>query len=110
MLTKKLEMNQRLIVHLTNTMSDETQVEIHYSPKMESCLDADYAPIRRQGGILTLSPKNTPIVLELAGSYRFEPVTPDSQAQVHTLAVDNTQSHGDIMSHSVYTNQQSNGV
>ena len=110
MLTKKLEMNQRMIVHLTNAMSDETQVQIHYSPKMESCHDSDYAPIRRQGEILTLTPANTPIVLELAGSYRFEPVMPDSQAQVHTLAVGNTQSHGDIMSQSVYTKEQGDVV
>lgn len=109
MLTKTLEMNGRLIVHLTNAMSDDTEVEIHYSPKMESCRDYDYAPIRRQGEILTLSPTNTPIVLELAGSYRFEPVTPDIQAKIHVTTVDNTQAHGDIMSQSVYT-KESNEV
>ena len=103
MLTKKLEMNQRMIVHLTNAMSDDTQVQIHYSPKMESCHDSDYAPIRRQGEILTLTPANTPIVLELAGSYRFEPVTVDQNAQLHVLAVDSNPLHGDIMSQSVYT-------
>lgn len=103
MLTKRLEFNQRLIVHLTNAMADTTEVEIHYSPKMEACHDSDYAPIRRQGEILTLSPANTPLVLELVGTYRFEPVTVDQNAQLHVLAVDSNPLHGDIMSQSVYT-------
>lgn len=103
MLTKKLEKNQCMIVHITNAMSDDTEVEIHYSPKMEACDASAFAPIRRQGEILVLSPANTPIVLELAGMYKFEPTVSDSGAQLQTEYVENTRLHGDIMSQSVYT-------
>lgn len=103
MLTHKLSVGQVLIVHLTNAMSDDTAVEIHYSPKSDACQDIDFAPIRRAGSVLTLSPMNSPLVLELAGTYRFEALTPDTTANIHVVNVTSLQQHGDIMSQTAYS-------
>lgn len=91
-----------MIVHLTNAMSDDTVVEVHYSPKLTACRDEDFAPIRRGGLGIELSPKNTPIVLELQGTYRFENLSTDTEARIIPEYIKGSIT-GDIMSKDVYT-------
>lgn len=105
MLTKTIAMNQRLIVHLIDALDDTTQVDILYSPNAMACGVRDFAPIRRQGNILTLSPANTPIVLELSGTYYFDNTSTDTTARVVMEVVDAAQNVGDILGYNVYSSE-----
>lgn len=98
------EVTQKLLVHLTNAMTDDTEYEVHYSPMVDACNDRDYAPIRRGGKVLTLSPKNTPLLLEFVGTYRFENVSSDRTALILSSNVNSANyKHGDIMNTDAYT-------
>ena len=102
MLTKTIEMGRVLVAHISNAISDDTIIEVHYSAEQSACTDVKFAPIRRNGKVLTLSPANTPLVLELAGTYRFEPVTDDETVQVQLAVIENIVHKGDVMSATAY--------
>ncbi len=108
--TLRNEIGNKLLVHLTNALTDATQYHIYYSPKVDACSDSEYAPIRRAGAVLTLTPQNTPLLLEFAGSYRFENLTLDKTALIISMPVLSANyKGGDIMNPTAYTWDKNNG-
>lgn len=73
-ITKSVTRGQKLVVHLTNVVS-EASYEVYFSPVINATQDSDFAPIVRSDKELFLSTRNTPLMLELAGTYRFIKVT-----------------------------------
>lgn len=97
-ITVKVDVAQNCVIHLTNALSDDTQFDVYYSPKQDACHDHDFAQVSRNGTALVLSPKNTPLLLELAGTYRLENLSSDTEALISTMAVTGTNTkRGDVL-------------
>lgn len=96
---------QAVIVHLSNAISDDTEFVVEYSPNADVCDVKLFAPVRRNGGTLILSPKSTPLVLEFVGAYRLIKQSADSQALITTQVIEMESPQGDILYSPAYTNE-----
>lgn len=95
-ITKQVTDTNILIVHISNTIDASTELQVQYSPILNGCNNSHFAPVIRNGKPLVVNSNNTPIVLELQGTYRLIPNTQDKEARVQCESITRTVGLGDM--------------